>query len=128
MRGYSSGHALPYPSNTFDIVVHSDTLEHVTNPVHALTECHRVLRPNGTLCFTIPVIVGRLTRSRAGLPKSFHGSPQTATDDFVVQTEFGSDMWTYVLQASALSSLQIRIEEGPEGCGREARKVYGDIH
>ena len=114
-------HALPYPGNTFDIVVHSDTLEHVTNPVHALTECHRVLRPNGTLCFTIPVIVGRLTRSRAGMPKSFHGSPQTATDDLVVQTEFGSDMWTYVLQAG-FSSVTVNAVDFPAALAPSARK------
>jgi hypothetical protein len=32
-------HALPWPDETFDIVVHSDTLEHVADPVHALVEC-----------------------------------------------------------------------------------------
>jgi len=92
-------HAIPYASGTFDIVIHSDTLEHVPNPVHALAECRRVLKPGGALCFTVPVIVGRMTRDRAGLPKSFHGDPSTATDDLVVQTEFGADAWTYVMEA-----------------------------
>ena len=45
-------HALPYPSGTFDVVVHSDTLEHVPNPIHALGECRRVLKEEGTLCYT----------------------------------------------------------------------------
>ena len=35
-------HRLPYPAKSFDLVVHSDTLEHVLDPVHALTECRRV--------------------------------------------------------------------------------------
>jgi SAM-dependent methyltransferase len=62
-------HALPYGDTSFDVVVHSDTLEHVRNPVHALGECRRVLKPGGALCFTVPIIVGRLSRDRDGLPE-----------------------------------------------------------
>ena len=92
-------HALPYPDAAFDLVVHSDTLEHIANPVHALGECRRILAPGGALCFTVPTIVGRLSRDRAGLPRSYHGNATTMPDDFVVQTEFGADAWTYVLAA-----------------------------
>jgi SAM-dependent methyltransferase len=92
-------HALPFAAQTFDMVVHSDTLEHVKQPVRGLSECRRVLKTGGWLCFTIPTIIGRLTRSRTGLEKSFHGNPDTTPDDFLVHTEFGADMWTYVLQA-----------------------------
>jgi SAM-dependent methyltransferase len=60
-------HCLPYGDASFDIVLHSDTLEHVDNPVHASAECPRVLKPGGALCFTIPIIVGRMSRNRAGL-------------------------------------------------------------
>ena len=91
--------AMPYEDATFDLVVHSDTLEHVPDPRAALRECHRVLRPGGALCFTIPTIVGRMTRSRAGLPPSFHGDPSQRAGDWAVQTEFGADAWTYVIEA-----------------------------
>jgi SAM-dependent methyltransferase len=92
-------HALPYKAGQFDLVIHSDTLEHVPNPVAALKECRRVLRPTGRLCYTVPIIVGRMTRSRNGLPKSYHGDPAMPSDDFVVQSEFGADAWTYPLMA-----------------------------
>jgi SAM-dependent methyltransferase len=92
-------HALPYPDKTFDLVVHSDTLEHVDNPVHALSECRRVLRNGGALCFTAPMVVGRMSRSRQGLPKSYHGTANMTSDDYSVKTEFGADLWTYVLEA-----------------------------
>jgi SAM-dependent methyltransferase len=92
-------HALPFGDGSFDVVIHSDTLEHVAQPVRALEECRRVLSPGGCLCFTVPVIVGRMTRSRAGLAKSFHGDPSDTRDDFVVHTEFGADMWCFVMQA-----------------------------
>ena len=92
-------HRLPYSDGSFDLVVHSDTLEHVDNPVHALAECRRVLKTGGALCFTIPIIVGRMSRSRVGLEKSYHGNPATSSDDFVVHTEFGADAWTYLMEA-----------------------------
>lgn len=92
-------HAMPYPDKSFDLVIHSDTLEHVTNPIHALQECRRILKPGGAVCFTVPVIVDRMSRNRTGLEKSYHGSAATGRDDYIVQTEFGADVWTYVMQA-----------------------------
>ena len=92
-------HDLPYKDEAFDLVVHSDTLEHVENPIRALTECRRVLRLGGALCFTVPVIVGRMSRSRAGLKPSYHGSPESTPDDFLVHTEFGADTWTFLCEA-----------------------------
>jgi SAM-dependent methyltransferase len=65
--------ALPYGHAKFDLVIHSDTLEHVPDPIRALTECERVLRPGGYCVYTVPTIVGRLTESRQGKPPSYHG-------------------------------------------------------
>ena len=90
---------LPFPDGSFDLVVHSDTLEHVPAPVKALAECRRVLSVRGACVFTVPVVVGRLTRSRDGRPDSFHGHPECRDADYLVRTEFGSDVWTDVLVA-----------------------------
>ncbi|GJD96646.1 class I SAM-dependent methyltransferase [Methylobacterium iners] len=92
-------HALPYADRSFDLVIHSDTLEHVSSPLHALLECARVLKSGGAICYTVPVVIGRLTRSREGLPKSWHGDPTQTGDDWLVYTEFGADFWTLPLQA-----------------------------
>ena len=105
-------HAIPYDAGTFDLIVHSDTLEHVPNPVHALAECRRVLKEGGTLCFTVPTIVDRMSRDRRGLPHSYHGDPETATDDLIVRTEFGADCWTYVVQAG-FSNVTMHAVEYP---------------
>lgn len=115
-------HALPYGNCTFDIVIHSDTLEHVKNPVHALTECRRVLKPDGALCFTVPMIVGRISRNRDGLPKSYHGRSATTADDFAVQTEFGADAWTYILEAG-FTEVSIHSVEYPAGIAFLARGI-----
>jgi SAM-dependent methyltransferase len=96
--------AMPYADESFDLVVHSDTLEHVRQPIRALAECRRVLRAGGALCFTAPVVVGRLTRSREGLPPSYHGNPADMRDDYLVWTEFGADIWTHVLRAGFRST------------------------
>ncbi len=106
-------HAMPFPDAAFGLVIHSDTLEHVADPVLALRECLRITSAEGAVVFTIPMIVGRLSRSRAGLPKSFHGAPSFGDrDDFVVHTEFGADCWTYGLRAGA-SSITITTVEFP---------------
>lgn len=81
------------PDRSFDVVIHSDTLEHVPRPSDALGECLRVLRPGGILAYTVPVIVGRLGRAREGLPASYHGAPGHETEDMRVVTEYGADFW-----------------------------------
>jgi SAM-dependent methyltransferase len=90
---------MPYPDCAFDLVVHSDTLEHVPEPITGLRECHRVLEPGGFCAFTVPIIVGRMTRSRAGLAPSYHGKPDGNRRDFPVHTEYGCDAWEHLICA-----------------------------
>ncbi|MEM2001671.1 MAG: methyltransferase domain-containing protein [Thermofilaceae archaeon] len=46
--------ALSFPDASFDIVLSSDVLEHVSNPYQAHREIWRVLRPGGRHIFTVP--------------------------------------------------------------------------
>lgn len=91
--------ALPFGNGSFDLVVHSDTLEHVPDPVQALRECRRILRSGGACIFTVPVVWGRLTRSRKGLPISLHGRQGDSDLSMRVHTEFGADVWCKVLES-----------------------------
>lgn len=110
---------LDLPSGVFDLVIHSDTLEHIDYPLTGLSECRRVLAENGRCIFSIPIIVDRMSRSRVGLPKSYHGSPETAGDDLIVHTEFGTDFWQLVLQAG-FGSCAVHCLEYPAGLAIEA--------
>jgi SAM-dependent methyltransferase len=45
----------PYPDGTFDVVLFGELIEHLAiNPVWALAEIHRVLKPDGRLVVTTP--------------------------------------------------------------------------
>lgn len=50
----ASNAPLPFSDRSFDIVVCLETLEHLTDPYHALTEMRRVLRPEGRLICSVP--------------------------------------------------------------------------
>jgi SAM-dependent methyltransferase len=94
---------LSYADSSFDLVVTSETLEHVPDIDVALSEVRRVLKPGGTHIFTVPVVWERAkTRQRAyiqngtlvhALPPSYHGSrPEKETNgDYLVFYEFGVD-------------------------------------
>lgn len=88
---------LPYKKEKFDLVVHSDTLEHIEDPIAALMETRRVLKKGGKTCYTVPVIMDRLTKSRKGLKASFHGSP--GHDEYRVYREYGADYWREIVES-----------------------------
>ncbi len=44
---------LPFAGSSFDVVICSDVLEHVQNPIKSLEEINRVLKPGGKLLLTI---------------------------------------------------------------------------
>lgn len=54
---------LPYADGEFSLVVSKDVFEHLLNPLHALGEVRRILRPGGHFLFHVPnhfPLTGRL--------------------------------------------------------------------
>jgi SAM-dependent methyltransferase len=88
---------LQFENEWFDLVVHSETLEHLDQYDRALAECHRVLKPGGVQIYSVPLIRSRSTRRRSqldatgnllnSLPPSYHGLGK----DYEVVWEFGKD-------------------------------------
>lgn len=90
---------LAFSNASFDIVIHSDTLEHVPDSVRALSECRRVIAPGGFLAYTIPIIPDRLTKHRNASVPSYHGNEANRKDDFIVYREYGGDFWREFFEA-----------------------------
>jgi len=107
---------LTYPDESFDLVLSSDTLEHVPDFRVALTETRRVLRPGGRHVFTVPIVADRTTtsaRAQIGddgqpvhlLPPIYHGRGRglygyiPVGNDLLTFTEFGRDLIDFIRDA-----------------------------
>ena len=56
--------ALPWPDQTFDLVISTEGIEHLENHYSFLREVNRVLKPGGTLIVTTPNITALRSRVR----------------------------------------------------------------
>jgi GT2 family glycosyltransferase/2-polyprenyl-3-methyl-5-hydroxy-6-metoxy-1,4-benzoquinol methylase len=91
---------LTYPDNSFDIILSSETLEHVPDPDRAWREINRTLKCGGYHVFTIPVVPSqRQTIQRAQLVEgvrkdvlepAYHGA--WSEENVFVYTDFGMDV------------------------------------
>lgn len=107
---------LTYADESFDLVLSSDTLEHVPDFRAALRETRRVLRPGGRHVFTVPIVASRMTSiARAEidgdgkvvhcLPPLYHGRGAglyryvPVGEDLLTFTEFGRDLEDHMRQA-----------------------------
>jgi SAM-dependent methyltransferase len=91
---------LSFEAESFDVVISSETMEHVRRPWQGFREVHRVLKQGGCYVFTVPFRNDRLTRPRVDttgdhdvflMEKVYHQDPYR-TEDSLVYTEFGADL------------------------------------
>lgn len=92
--------ALTYADASFDLVTHTEVLEHVADDARAFAELFRVLRPDGRLLFSVPLRPGP-TRERALLragaiehleEPSYHGDPFRGGARVLVFRDYGDDI------------------------------------
>ena len=53
---FTDTYSLPFPDGSFDTILCSAVLEHLADPLTALIEMRRVLKPGGNMICTIPMI------------------------------------------------------------------------
>lgn len=61
-RRVDLNHTLPFEDGSFDVVVSIEVLEHVHAPYVLMEELKRILRPGGTLVFSVPNVANVLSR------------------------------------------------------------------
>jgi len=89
---------LPLADACVDYVFAHGVVQYTGDGQRVVDEVRRVLRPGGACAFTVPMIVGRLSRSCAGRAPSYHGTAADG-DGYRVHTEFGADAWRWVIHA-----------------------------
>jgi SAM-dependent methyltransferase len=124
---------LTYGDESFDLVVSSDTLEHVPDFRAALRETRRVLRPGGCHVFTVPINASRATtETRAFIdengdvihrrPPLMHGRGAglyrliPVSKDLLTFTEFGLDLKDH-LQTAGFEPEVLRGFDDPHETG-----------
>ena len=94
-------------SASFDLVTHTEVLEHVADDASAFSELCRVLRPGGRMLFTVP-LHGECTIERACvcdgriehlLPPAYHHDPLRGGAGILAFRDYGRDIIQRVLAA-----------------------------
>jgi len=107
---------LTYADASFDLVTHTEVLEHVPDDARAYSELRRILRPGGLMLFTVPLTDEATTVERASLcngridhlmPPAFHGDPLREGIAILVFRDYGRDI---VDRLQTAGFVQVRIE------------------
>jgi predicted SAM-dependent methyltransferase len=117
---------IPQPDNTFDLVYHSHVLEHFskTQAQTLIQECHRVLKPGGTLRIAIPDLEQIAKTYLHNLEQAQTGSPEATQNchwmviemiDQSVRNHPGGDMATYLFQENIPNQTFVLDRIGTEG-------------
>jgi len=61
-RCVDANEKLPYTTNSFDVVISSETIEHLENPRQFIREIQRILKPGGQFILTTPSVESIVSR------------------------------------------------------------------
>ena len=122
--------ALPFASQSFDVVISSETFEHVRRPEVGFKEIRRVLKPGGVHCFTVPYREDRPTLRRVDTsgdsdvdlqPRVYHLDPYCPRGA-LVYTDFGHD-FTDLLAGCGFKTVQHKVLEPAHDIQDDLRPV-----
>lgn len=98
---------LSYADESFDVVTHTEVMEHVPDDRAAFAQLRRVLRPGGMMFFTVPIYPGTTlerARFRDGViehlqPPVYHQDPLQAGAAILAFRDYGRDIAERILAA-----------------------------
>lgn len=108
---------LTYADASFDLVTHSEVLEHVPDDARAMRELRRVLRPGGIMLFTVPLHGGEWTVQRARLHAGtiehlcapvYHADPLRRDTGILAFRDYGRDLLDQLRAAGFAEARLIR--------------------
>jgi SAM-dependent methyltransferase len=113
---------LPFPSDSFDVVVSVWVLEHLADPLEVFIEVRRVLRPGGHFIFLTPnlrnplMVMNRLGKALPALQRRLvprvYGRDEADTFPVQYRANTERDIKTYA-QASGLQVQEMRVVPDP---------------
>ncbi len=112
---------LSFADASFDLVTHTEVLEHVPDDRRALAELQRVLRPGGLMLFTVPLHDAGCTRERARrhgdriehlLEPAWHTDPLRGGAGILVYRDYGRDLPARV-RAAGFGEVALQLPHPP---------------
>ncbi len=126
---------ITFESNSFDLVITQDVLEHIHNPGKALAEIARTLKTGGAHIFTVPYRPSEKTVVRAvetdhGIKyleeKQYHGNPIDREGSLVV-TDWGDNLIDYISVHSKMTTTIYNSVDRSMGIDGEFLDVFVSI-
>jgi ribosomal protein S27AE len=124
--------AMTFPDRSFDIFITQDVFEHLFDPKRAIREISRVLRPNGILFMTVPLVNRAAPTSRRAerhggeivylKEAEYHGDPISEKGALVV-TDWGFDICEQLAAASGMQAKIVEIDDLQRGIRAEFNEV-----
>ena len=110
---------LTYADSSFDLVAHSEVMEHVPDDTTSFSELRRVLRRNGIMVFTVPFSGHRATTERARMVNGavehllepvYHTDPWGGGQGILAFRDYGLDI-VDKLQSAGFSDVRIEVPD-----------------
>ena len=108
---------MSFADSSIDVIIHSDTLEHVPDSKAALKECHARFEAGRPFVLYCADCCRPLDPDAARIATELSREPGVNRDDCIVQTEYGADFWCEIFDAGfrevTLTSLIFQLGRHP---------------